>query len=440
MDNDEFERQLLRSRRRRWPRVLLAVVLLFAGAFGALRYTLHHRVETRLASIRAAGYPTTLTELDAWYPTPKDLNAADVYQLAFNAYVADEELEALLPGYSGQEDFPAPGEPLPADMVEAMETYLAKNARALALLAEAAAIPECRFPVDFTQRPTQLLPHLAELRRGLHLLSLQASIQAHRRQNDLAIESISAMLAIGNSLNDEPVLISHLVGVSVRHYSRKTAVRVLTRASLTDGQLASLSKLFERAIDRPALVHALAGERATVLGAIGTIVGSSRGSALLNALTGLYNADQSAYLDLMDQVMKQVEGPLGQDVNINAMIADVPSYCTVTRLTASAMRAALRTERQSDAAIQTLLVGLAVKRYKLAHGTLPERLDLLVPDYLDTVPTDPFDGKPLRYKPTDMGAVVYGVGKDGVDNGGKELDAQGRPFQDGTDITFTIRR
>jgi len=440
MDNDEFERQLLRSRRRRWPWVVLAVVLLLAAALGVMRYTLHHRVQKKLASLRAAGYPTTPAELDAWYPTPTGSNAADIYQLAFDAYVKDEELESLLPGFSREVDFPAPGEPLPDGMVEAMEAYLEKNARALALLAEAAAIPECRYPVALTWGLMPPLPHLAKLRVGAHLLSLQASVQAHRGENDLAIESISVMIAMGNSLSDEPVLMSHMVRVGLRHRARETAVCILRRTQLTDSQLASLSQLFERTIDRPAFGHTLAGERAAVLGAIETIVGTSRGAALFNAITGIGDADRLGYLRVMDQLMKQAEDPLGQAVDINAMIEDVPSYCMATRTMGPAMRASLLTERQSDAATQTLLVGLAAKRYQLAHDTLPERLDLLVPDYLDAVPADPFDGKPLRYKLTDTGVIVYSVGKDGVDNGGKELDVRGQRFQAGTDIVFIIPR
>jgi hypothetical protein len=33
---------------------------------------------------------------------------------------------------------------------------------------------------------------------------------------------------------------------------------------------------------------------------------------------------------------------------------------------------------------------------------------------------DPFDGKPLRYKRTEPGYMVYTIGPDGVDDGGRE--------------------
>ena len=47
---------------------------------------------------------------------------------------------------------------------------------------------------------------------------------------------------------------------------------------------------------------------------------------------------------------------------------------------------------------RVMLAVLAVERYRRAHHeTLPPSLDATVSDYLDRVPTDPFDGAPLRY-------------------------------------------
>ncbi|MBE3095613.1 MAG: hypothetical protein IMZ44_00615 [Planctomycetes bacterium] len=65
------------------------------------------------------------------------------------------------------------------------------------------------------------------------------------------------------------------------------------------------------------------------------------------------------------------------------------------------------------AATRTLL---AMKAYKLDKGRLPETLEQLVPDYLDAVPIDDFDGKPLRYNAAKK--ILYTVGKDLEDNGG----------------------
>jgi len=58
---------------------------------------------------------------------------------------------------------------------------------------------------------------------------------------------------------------------------------------------------------------------------------------------------------------------------------------------------------------------LAARAYELEKGGPPPSLEALVPDYLDAVPADPFDGKPLRYDPARR--LVWSVGKDLVDEG-----------------------
>jgi len=430
---DRAKRRL--QKRRRIAKGVLAVVLTFIAAFGAFRYTLHYRLETKLASIRAQGYPATGAELDAWYPTPTGRNAADVYKRAFDVYVEDDTLNGRLPGtrdslgeYVG---FPAPGEPLPADMAEAIEAHLAQNVRVLAILAEAVTIRECRFPVDLTQGIATLLPHLSRLRECTHLLMYRAMIEGHLGQDEHATESIKAILALADPLRNEPTLISQLVRIAIQACARLTVERRLGQVRLTDEQLAYLSQAFADSIDEQAMLRAVAGERATGLG-------DSEMHGPLPAFAkfiGLADVDRLAYLRGMDGNMALAEGSI-DPLALRSLLDRIPCY----RMVAPNLSAASRTKRQADSHTRTVLVGLAAKRYQLAHDTLPKRLDELVPEYLDAVPTDPFDGKPLRYKHTDTGAIVYSVGEDGLDDGGKKLDAQGLPFQTGTDIVFNVLR
>ena len=61
-----------------------------------------------------------------------------------------------------------------------------------------------------------------------------------------------------------------------------------------------------------------------------------------------------------------------------------------------------------------------------------------MPEYLDTVPEDPFDGKPLRYKRLPKGYVVYSIGWDGKDDGGDEKVPEEQWHA--PDVTFTVER
>jgi hypothetical protein len=62
---------------------------------------------------------------------------------------------------------------------------------------------------------------------------------------------------------------------------------------------------------------------------------------------------------------------------------------------------------------------LALKMYKNNHGgALPKKLDMLVPDYLERLPVDYFDGQPLRYSLKNE--WLYSVGADREDDGGSK--------------------
>lgn len=62
---------------------------------------------------------------------------------------------------------------------------------------------------------------------------------------------------------------------------------------------------------------------------------------------------------------------------------------------------------------------LAIRWYESQFGELPAQLQDLVPEFLASVPVDPFLNQPLVYRREDGGFVLYGVGIDGVDDGGK---------------------
>jgi hypothetical protein len=76
---------------------------------------------------------------------------------------------------------------------------------------------------------------------------------------------------------------------------------------------------------------------------------------------------------------------------------------------------------RSDAYVRLFMCGMAVRSFYLEHGVYPTNLADLVPNYLDAVPFDPFNSKPLRYRKTSQDFLLYSVGPDGIDDGGKPM-------------------
>jgi len=87
-------------------------------------------------------------------------------------------------------------------------------------------------------------------------------------------------------------------------------------------------------------------------------------------------------------------------------------------------------------------MAVGVERFRLAYGKLPQRLDDMVPAFIDRVPGDFFnEGRPLVYRIKDNGEyVVYSYGPNGHDDNGKERDKDetGNWYKDLIDITFTV--
>lgn len=80
----------------------------------------------------------------------------------------------------------------------------------------------------------------------------------------------------------------------------------------------------------------------------------------------------------------------------------------------------------------------ALRLYTESNGEMPNTLDQLVPEYLPTVPEDPFDSQPYRYN----GKVIYSVGPDVIDQGGSSEYVGSPSFYErikGEDIVFKIQ-
>jgi hypothetical protein len=83
---------------------------------------------------------------------------------------------------------------------------------------------------------------------------------------------------------------------------------------------------------------------------------------------------------------------------------------------------ALQHAIDAEVARNLLVTAVAIRRYEIAHHRPPADLRELIPQFLDSLPIDSYDGKPLRYRAESDGTfVLYSIGSDGVDDGGKPL-------------------
>ena len=81
---------------------------------------------------------------------------------------------------------------------------------------------------------------------------------------------------------------------------------------------------------------------------------------------------------------------------------------------------------ETCARLECAVAGIGVERFRVKHGRWPTTLDEVVAaKLLDSVPADVFFGKPLHYRNTSDGVVVFSVGPDGI-CAGDALEAGGK--------------
>jgi hypothetical protein len=75
---------------------------------------------------------------------------------------------------------------------------------------------------------------------------------------------------------------------------------------------------------------------------------------------------------------------------------------------------------------RNLHLAFALAAYHRDHGRYPAELDELAPKYLETIPDDLFTSHPLIYRLEDKGYLLYSVGVNGLDEGGRGYDDEPR--------------
>jgi hypothetical protein len=419
--------------------VVVAVLLVLVGGFLLLR---RGSVKRRLKALRAAGYPTSFADLDDYKQVPQGVeNAADLYMDALVAYSppVDEANVPLL----GRAKLPPRGSPMPGVMAEAVSACLARNAGCLALLRRAGSVAQCRYPWDLKTYSAGL-PYLRDLKYCAKLLELAAIAHAERGDTAAALAYIEDGLRLADSLRNEPGLVNYLVRSACRYQSLEGLERVLSATDLTDEQLRDLEETLARIATEADYTEVLVTERALMIewckdpSQLGELGGAGR----VLKTPGIRNVGLHDCLDYMAGCIEAAKLPAGRRLarfsEIEKELEEKSFLHVLIGLLAPAMTRVTQLDLRRQAHLDLVRTALAIERHRLATGEMPAELGQLVPDYLDVVPTDPFDGRPIRYRRTAPGYILYSIMEDGQDNGGRTHDEVNRGEH--YDLCFIVKR
>jgi hypothetical protein len=346
------------------------------------------------------------------------------------------------------------------EQATALRTELARAAAALAEARKLAGLTEGRYPINYSPDWIgTLIPHTQDARLIADLLANDALLRAQDRDPDGALASCRGALNAGRSIGDEPRLISQLVRIACRGIATRQAERVLAQGGPSEDALRQFQELLEKEEREPLLLIAVRGERAgmdrlmetiqsgkTKLSARDLVVlagmGEQSAPSLSDDLTlwtpGSYKSQRAAMLRYMNRSVELAKLPPEQQYapfqQLEATTKDQP---VLVRLLVPALSKVSEAARRSHAQLRCAIMAVAAERYRRAKGQWPGTLDVLKEaGYVREAPSDPYDGKPLRWLRLDDGVEVYSIGPDGEDNGGK-MDRQ-NPVAPGTDVGFRL--
>jgi hypothetical protein len=447
-------------KRRRKIKITHILILLFVAvvfAFALFRLSVRIKFQNRIKAIRDAGYPVTLTEMNELYKIPEGVeNAADTYIEAFLSFheLNQEERESL-PIFN-RSKLPARTEPLAQETKKLLAQYLADNKQTLEFLHKAASIKHCRYPVDFTNNLGHPMYHLGDSRNCSILLKLEAIFHAENNNSQLAARSVMSNFSLARSLAKEPTSFSQSIRIICQRFAVQSIERIINRTELTDESLLQFSEMLREAEDISSIILGLAGERCRGIYVFKNptllteeFVGENTLPApvfeIYSAL-GLGERDGIVYLDFVNEYIDYMNLPMQQyqraSETMEAKLRKVSKTHILFNIFSPRYYWIMRSYSRNIAQVRAARVGIAVQRYRLSTGNLPDTLEDLVPVYLDTIPEDPYDGQALRYSKLETGFVVYSIGSDKIDDGGREQVSGGRGTKKPSswDITFIVER
>ncbi len=429
------------------------IVLLLVGSCKLLDMQAERAFQSEIDAIRASGAPVTLDDLNAiTCDVPDEENIAvliDGPAEAIADYPLPEERLALIPAIGWGPRSPC-GERMRHEHLDATKAYLADIAPQIAEVREALQHERgCR---DLHLTSPVLMANLNEQvaflswARGVSkTILLEAYVAAMRDDRGTAYQRVLDMVAMDQAIRGDESVIAAAVRMAMRALAFAAAADVVNYCGLDDAQLARLQTEFEDFDWVAVMKRSMEVERVFALDTAQWIMAGNEIGGDWNPspvifgvapfLQPMSNARGLRVFQLLVSAFDRPEPEILEAMRqANNEAAALPTYCILWKMLTPSLTRATTLSLRCVGSQRALVAALACERYRLANGDWPESLDVLVPRYLDAVPLDPFDGKPIRFKRLDVGIVAYSIGEDETDDGG-DVERQMQPRDPKTKAT-----
>lgn len=452
---------------------LLVALIALRLTWGAIA---HARLQREIDHHRATGQPVTLEEFnDQLAAIPSDDNAALLYEQAMDLPVITASDGSNFDAFLYDDDRLAPFVTRPAAAAE----LFTKNAPVRDLIRKARDRKQVAWSGGLN--PNVFANHMM-LRQLARSLAFAASYHFQTGNHEEAIETLIDFHRFNYAIAERPTIIDSLIAWACDAMAYDLITEHAAALSLTSDPAASsnhcpasrtqVNRLIELYLDETATrllsVDARRGDAAMVTGrsqSVGYIAETIGTTGLPDMFRYIehfvdYLLAPALARDTLENLQNEyrMADVLGEinwpraarnltDMNPEPNLLDTIAFpMTRSPCCAPAERnhTGARAFFKHLATRRMAAIALAIRLYELDHGHRPVELTDLVPDYLATLPSDPFtaNAAPFRYAcefPYDEArAYLYSVGTNGLDNGGVLQVPLAKRIRSADDIHFFL--
>jgi len=403
---------------------VVALIVAAVLILGALTWQASHRLDAKLAALRAEGEPTSLTEL-APKPIPPEQNAAAILgSIAADLTAFGHEMTAfydsdLGKGFDSSLDH---WQPPNAEQLAAMGNILNRHPEILLTLGQAARCnryaPLLNYKVPHSAFLATEIEHVHKFRDLARFVDWNMMVLASQGKRDEAIQLAIDMLKVTQQFESECGMVSYLVAIACRGIANQRVNEILRAGPTSANAHTKLEQELAKLDGSPRLSAALKVERAMGISGTDELTSRSQAFKLLAWKMKGWQCDILDYyeniLTLIDLPWFKAQGRLNQG---NAKLASV--HPMVAQLVPG-VQAFFAAGNRALVEIRALRILNAIEEFKQSIGHEPQSLaDLNLPP---AATIDPFSGTPLKLKSTPAGWVIYSIGDNGTDDGGDFKD------------------
>lgn len=419
-----------------WRRIALSlIVLAMVGLVVSMLagYIIEKCLDSRIAAISKADFPVSFEQLAPAIDEASTEEASVIYASVLKQLVT-EDMEVLTKIFAAYRIAIGADalDKLPQELHRDIASTLKQHQSSLTALDNAAILPLSQFDIEMRYGKDACVKSLNKIQKALTILSLRTTFLLVAKQYDPSAKSIVSTLKAIRVFDTYPTL---LVSRTKHHFLKLVCddIRLLLSHGHPSGSmLDELSIALADAIQTDNIKDSLLAEQVYQIETSRNLFSKKliinflqknapdmperanlpetlRGKIRLrlfvlryfNAMGKLIETSSKPTHELLEYVNGQKETVSGKFKQVFA-----PTHRFV------------ETSMETTAIARGTILALHVERYRRANGSVPDSLQVILPDVDPIAATDPCSGRKMLYKKDELSYTIYSIGFDRIDNDG----------------------